>query len=799
MGDARFKPYYQRIRDAADPAAVMRGFADEAVVWALAAASDESDPYLANVLATEAVNRIERLSAVTASLGEGVVAADARGVITFENPAAGRLLGHAPGTLGGRLVAGALGPEVDRLRAAAGHGSREGTRAALALRRADGSTFPAVCTIAPLEREGRSMGAVLVFLDVTAERAAEEERERIRSELAAERARLEAVLRQAPVGVVIRDAGGRLLLVNEAMRRIWRRDERPEAMAFPAARPDGTPFAPHEWPLARAIASGEIVAAEDVRAMRGDGTSGWVRVNASPIRDAHGRIVAGVLVADDVTPEREAEAARLEAEERYRKFVEQSPEPTAVHSGGRIVYVNPAGARLMGARDPADLVGRSVLDLVHPQSRPLVVERLKVLARGEAPPIVTEKLLRVDGETIEAEVSAMPLFYRGEPAVQIVLRDLTARRRAEERFRTLFEQSPLAKQIFAPDGRALAANRAWEDMWQARREDLEGYNVLDDPQLERKGVTPLLRRAFEGERVEIPPVLYDPAETEKPGRPRWVKSLAYPLKDAGDVVREVVLVLEDVTARVAAEDAVRRLNQELERRVDERTRELASANAELASFSYSVSHDLRSPLRGLDYLSRALLEDYADKLDDAGREQLRRIRGEADRLTHLIHALLELSRFTALDLRRESVDVTALARGVGSDLRAREPDRAVAFTVEDGLRADADPRLLNVVLENLLGNAWKFTSRTPEARVDLGSAVVPGGARAFYVRDNGAGFDPSKADRLFGAFQRLHSASEFEGTGIGLATVQRIVRRHGGRVWAEGEPDKGATFWFTLG
>ena len=222
------------------------------------------------------------------------------------------------------------------------------------------------------------------------------------------------------------------------------------------------------------------------------------------------------------------------------------------------------------------------------------------------------------------------------------------------------------------------------------------------------------------------------------------------------------------------------------------------ANRELESFSYSVAHDLRAPLRSIDGFSQALLEDYDDKLDDEARQYLRYLRESAQQMAQLIDGLLDLSRVTRSELKKEAVDLSALARDVLARLARREPERAVRISVQDGLTAECDARLLNVVLGNLLGNAWKFTSKRADAVIALEQLVVDG-AVAYRVSDNGAGFDMAYADKLFGVFQRLHSEVEFEGTGVGLATVQRIVRRHGGSIWAEGAVDRGARFTFSLG
>ena len=258
-------------------------------------------------------------------------------------------------------------------------------------------------------------------------------------------------------------------------------------------------------------------------------------------------------------------------------------------------------------------------------------------------------------------------------------------------------------------------------------------------------------------------------------------------------------------------DELQRHAADLERRVEERTHELQerneslrrnaaellAANTELDAFAYSVSHDLRAPLRSIDGFSQVLLEDYAAQLDEAGRQSLHRVRAASQRMGTLIDDLLKLARVTRAEMRTEDVDLSGMARDIASELQRAAPERQVEFAIAAGLKARGDARLLRVALDNLLRNSWKYTAKQPGPRVEFGSVEANGG-QAFMVRDNGAGFDMKYADKLFGVFQRLHSAAEFEGTGVGLATVRRIINRHGGRIWAEGAVDQGATFYFTL-
>jgi PAS domain S-box-containing protein len=249
--------------------------------------------------------------------------------------------------------------------------------------------------------------------------------------------------------------------------------------------------------------------------------------------------------------------------------------------------------------------------------------------------------------------------------------------------------------------------------------------------------------------------------------------------------------IRDVTERKKKENEFK----ELDRQLRHQNAELIAVNQELESFSYSVSHDLRAPLRSIDGFSMALLEDCADKLDAQGKSHLERIRNATGRMGRLIDDLLTLARMSRAEMIRERVNLSTLAEEIADQCRSSEPDRDVRFSTAPGLVVTGDRSLLRVMLENLIGNAWKFTSKRSEARIEF-SALDQNGSSVYFVRDNGAGFDMKYAGKLFGVFQRLHDFAQFPGTGVGLASVQRILLRHGGRVWADAKPDEGATFYF---
>jgi PAS domain S-box-containing protein len=287
---------------------------------------------------------------------------------------------------------------------------------------------------------------------------------------------------------------------------------------------------------------------------------------------------------------------------------------------------------------------------------------------------------------------------------------------------------------------------------------------------------------------------YEKEYIRKDGSRVWVL-IADALMPGPD--EQILALVVDITDRKRAEEKLRRLNEDLEQRVFERTAQLEAANRELEAFSYSVSHDLRAPLRSIDGFSQALLEEYQEKFDETGKTYLERVRKATQKMGFLIDDLLKLSRVSRSEMNFESVDLSKMVREILQTTRQGNPDRGVHVIVREGIVVQGDPYLMRIALSNLLDNAWKFTGKEGQPRIEFG-AVAKDGETFYFIRDNGAGFDMAYAGKLFGAFQRLHTTDEFPGMGIGLATVKRIIARHGGRVWAEGETGKGATFYFTV-
>jgi PAS domain S-box-containing protein len=473
-------------------------------------------------------------------------------------------------------------------------------------------------------------------------------------------------------------------------------------------------------------------------------------------------------------------------------------------------------------------------EMTHPDDlRADEVEFNRVLAGESEGYSIDKRFIRKDRQIVYATIS-VKCVRRADGSIDFfvgLLQDITERKRAEEEVRVL--NAALERRVLERTAQLEAANAEIESTTAARQRieeqqglaieaadlgvwiwDIAGDRLVWSPRVyDLLGLAPpvpLSHATFlaalhpdDRERVDrsVARAVADRSDYRAEyrvvwpdGSAHWLSSMGRTTYDERGEAQHITGVVLDITDRKRTEEAIAALHLDLERR----TAQLEVANRELEAFGHSVSHDLRAPLRHIEGFSHALLEEYGARLEPEGRRYLDRIRYATSHMGQLIEDLLDLSRVTRADMVADAVNLSELAGAIAGELQSSEPGRQVQFVIEPGLIADGDARLLRVALENLFANAWKYTSKHPTARIEFGATSDGDGHVEYVLRDDGAGFDMARAERLFGPFQRLHGAAEFEGTGIGLATVQRIIHRHGGRIWAEAAVEKGATFHFTL-
>ncbi len=616
-------------------------------------------------------------------------------------------------------------------------------------------------------------------------------------------ARLAALVESSDDGLFGQDVNGIITSWNRGAEQIfgYRADE---IVGTPIMRLIPAESQAEERELQRKMAAGERVGNFETIRQAKDGRQFPVSITVSPLKDGDGKVIGASKVVRDISERVQAEAALRAGEQRMRLATEATqvgiwewnvltntirwdalmfriygipPTPD-----GFVQYHDWSGAVLPGELAENEAILQDTVRRAGQSTREF---RIRRRSDGECRDIRTV-------ETVRKNAAGQTEWVVGTNL------DITEKKLADDaaaRLAAIVKYSDDAILGLDLSGIVTTWNAGAEKMYGYRAEEMLGQPVLRViPPSHHDEETFILGRILRGESVEP----FDTVRVRKDGGDIDVSVTVSPIKDGAGKVIGASKVARDITERKRAAQALRDLNATLEERVRQRTLELVAANKELEAFSYSVAHDLRAPLRGIDGFSKAVLQDYGPKLDAEGQDYLRFVREGCQRMGLLIDDLLKLSRMTRAPLRRETVDLTEVARRIAGDLRRLAPERAVDFRIAEDLTTVGDPTLLEAALRNLLENAWKFTGLRAEALIEFGALAQPGGMPAFFVRDKGAGFDMRYADKLFGVFQRLHRAEEFAGTGVGLATVQRIFQRHGGRIWAEAEVDKGATFYFTL-
>ena len=623
------------------------------------------------------------------------------------------------------------------------------------------------------------------------------ERKEVEESLRSSEQKFRGLLEAAPDAIVIVNRDGEIVLVNSQTERTfgYSRVEllgQKVELLVPARYRGSHPQ--HRGGFFSAPRNRAMGAGLELSGLRKDGTEFPVEISLSPLETEDGVLVSSAI--RDVTE-------RKKAEEKFRGLLQAAPDAMVIaNREGEIVLVNSQTEKMFGYTRN-ELLNQKVEMLLpkkfragHPGHRRGFFNDPKTRSMGAGLELYA---VRKDGTEFPVEISLSPLETENGTLVFSAIRDITERKLMEEALRQSDEKLRLlvggvrdyAIVMLDPEGRITTWSEGAERIKGYREEEIVGqhFSKFYTPEAAAQGKPAMgLKSAAEQGRFEE-----EGWRMRKDGSHFWASVVVTPLRDRAGQLRGFAKVTRDITER-------KRIEEQLESKRNALVRsnlELTAANKELEAFSYSVSHDLRAPLRSIDGFSLALLEDYEEKLDEEGKDNLRRVRTATQRMGVLIDDLLNLSRVTRAEIKLQRVNLSAIGRIVAAELEKSHPNRRIEFYVQEDLEALADPHLMRIVLENLLGNAWKFTSKRESACIEF-AETKKDGSRVYFVRDDGAGFDTARAERLFGAFQRFHDKNDFPGTGVGLATVQRIIQRHGGHIWAESAVEKGATFYFTL-
>jgi PAS domain S-box-containing protein len=644
------------------------------------------------------------------------------------------------------------------------------------------------------------MTACLFFLLVRSEM---ENRQVIERALRQSEELFATVTRLSPVGIFRTDSGGVCTYVNDAWVTIAAVHRSTGVPWIDALAPEDALTLARDWESSR---RSRVPMRATVMLRRPSFEVRWLQVEVHPEGSDAGAGFVGSIT--NVTEGKLAEIAMQESEARYRTLIERIPAVTftaRLDEANTVVFISPQVKGTLGFSVEEWLDTPGIwMEQVHPDDRAAVAENL--FKRQHGPVRCEYRILRKDGaiRRVVTEAAILGTESGGDSLLHGLIFDVTDVRRTEAALEQLNRRYEAV--VNSLDGivweldvatfrHTLVSDQA-ERVLGFRAEDWlreSGFWMRHVHPDDSHAVMTHYKEVIQNRTAKA----IDYRLLGHAGRTVWVHDAVSPVV-VGDRVSKLRGVMMDISERKHFELELSRLNAELERRVGRRTSELEAVVEELRSFSYSVSHDLRAPLRAIQGFGLALEREYRERLDSTGRDYLHRILGSADRMTRLIEDLITLSRVTHAEMRAEPLDLSKIAEEVVADLRTAEPLRRVEVKIAPNLTAEGDARLVRVLFENLIGNAWKFTSHNVAARIEIGSLDRRVAKRVFFVRDDGAGFDQEFASKLFVPFQRLHRATEFPGTGIGLATVSRIIGRHGGRVWAEGREGVGATFYFEL-